>query len=158
MFVPTPMVYTLMPNDLAIWAAVSGEMSPILLLPSVSKITTLLLALESFSRDTALASPMPSAVPSWMSPRAAMSVRTLCNRLSSDAWSVVIGHCVNASPAKIVRPILSLGLPEMNSAATSLAASIRFGFKSSASMEVDTSMASMMSMPSTCLCPHELWV
>ena len=85
-----------------------------------------------------------------------MSVRTLCNMLSNDVWSVVIGHCVNASPAKIVRPILSLGLPEMNSAATSLAASMRLGFKSSASMEVDTSMASMMSMPSTCLCPQEL--
>ena len=36
----------------------------------------------------------------------------------------------------------------MNSAATCLAASIRFGFKSSASILVDTSTASMMSIPS----------
>jgi len=133
-------------------------MSPMLLLPSVRRITTLLFALESFSLDTALASPMPKAVPSWISPRAAMSVRTLCSRLSSDVWSVVIGHWVKASPAKMVRPILSLGRPEMNSAATSLAASMRLGFKSSANIEVETSIANMMSMPSTCLCPQELWV
>ena len=69
-----------------------------------------------------------------------------------------MGHCVNASPANIVNPMLSLGLPDMKSAATSFAASMRLGFKSSASIDVDTSMASMMSMPSTVLLPHELCV
>ena len=147
-----------MPSDLAICAAVIGEMSPMLLEPSVSRMTTLLFAFDVFSREIALASPMPMAVPSCISPRAAISVLTFCKRFSSEAWSVVIGHCVKASPAKIVRPMLSSGRPEMNSAATSLAASIRLGFRSSASMDVDTSMASMMSMPSTVLLPHELCV
>ena len=49
---------SLIPMEWAIWAAVSGDMSPILLLPSVSKITTLLLALEPLRRDTALAKPL----------------------------------------------------------------------------------------------------
>ena len=60
-----------------------------------------------------------------------------------------MGHCVKDSPAKTVSPILSLGLPAINSAATSLAASMRQGATSSASILVETSMASMMSMPST---------
>ena len=133
-------------------------MSPILFEPSVSSITTLLFVFASFNLDTALASPMPIAVPSLISPLAAMSVLTPFSRLSNEAWSVVIGHCVNASPANMVRPMLSLGRSAMNDAATSFAASIRLGFRSSASILVDTSMASIMSMPSTFLSSHALWV
>ena len=129
-----------------------------LLLPSVNKMTTLLLAFESFKRLTAFANPMPTAVPSEINPRAAISVLTLCNRFISDAWSVVIGHWVKASPAKMVNPILSLGRSAMNSEATFLAASNLLGFKSSANIEVETSIASMISMPSTCLLSQELWV
>ena len=81
-----------MPKLLAICALVNGEMSPMLLLPSVSSMMTLLLALESFSLDTALARPMPMAVPSAMMPLAEMSVRTVWSILSSETWSVVIGH------------------------------------------------------------------
>ena len=135
-----------------------GDKSPMLLEPSVNKMTTLLLAFDAFSRDTALAKPIPTAVPSWISPLAAMSVRTFCNRLSSEVWSLVIGHCVKASPANIVRPILSSGLPDINSAATSLAASILLGRKSSASIEVETSIASMISIPSTDFLSHALCV
>ena len=87
-----------------------------------------------------------------------MSVRTFCSRLMSEAWSVVMGHWVKASPAKMVNPILSSGRSAMNSAATLLAASMRLGFRSSASILVETSMASMMSMPSTVWVPHRLWV
>ena len=123
-------------------------MSPRLFTPSVSRITTFDLALLSFRRLTALASPIPSAVPSSIIPRCTMSQLTLWNKFNSTPWSTVSGHCVNASPAKIVRPILSFGRPLINSAATCLAASIRFGFKSSASILVDTSTASMMSIPS----------
>ena len=98
------------------------------------------------------------AVPSSMSPRFTRSVLVFCKRLSNDAWSVVIGHWVNASPANIVRPMLSLGRSEMNDEATFFAASMRFGFRSSASMDVDISMASMMSMPSTVRSSHALRV
>ena len=147
-----------MPKLLAISAAVIGDRSPRLLLPSVNRMTTLLLALESFRRETALASPIPIAVPSSISPRWAISVRTFCNRFSSEAWSVVIGHCVKASPANIDSPILSLGRPVINSAATCLAASIRLGFRSSASIDVETSIASMMSIPSIVWFFHEFWV
>ena len=137
-----------MPRLRAICALVIGDRSPILFEPSVSRITTFDFAFEFFSRDTAFANPMPTAVPSLIRPVAVMSVRTPCSRLSSDAWSVVIGHWVNASPAKMVRPMLSFGRPEMNSAATLFAASMRLGFRSSASIEVETSIAIMISMPS----------
>ncbi len=126
--------------------------------PSVSRITTFDFAFEFFSRETALARPIPTAVPSLIRPRVMMSVRTPCSRFSSEVWSVVIGHCVKASPAKMVRPMLSFGRPEMNSAATFLAASMRFGFRSSASIEVETSIASIMSMPSVVRSLHELRV
>ena len=46
----------------------------------------------------------------------------------------------------------------INSDATALAASIRLGLRSSANILVDTSMASMMSIPSTDLFFHELLV
>ena len=55
---------------------------------------------------------------------------------------------MNASPANIDRPMLSLGRPFMKSAATDLAASMRLGFRSSASILVETSMHIIMSMPS----------
>ena len=126
--------------------------------PSVSRMTTRDFAFEFFSRETALAKPMPTAVPSLIRPVAVMSVRTPCNRLRRDVWSVVIGHCVNASPAKMVRPILSFGRPEMNSAATLLAASMRLGFRSSASIDVETSIANMMSIPSVVRWSQELRV
>ena len=129
-----------------------------LLEPSVNKIITLLLAFESFNLETALANPMPTAVPSAISPLEAISVRTPCNRFNKEAWSVVIGHWVNASPANIVNPILSFALSEMNSAATFFAASILLGLRSSASIDVETSIASIISIPSTDLFPHELWV
>ena len=63
-FVPTPIVYTRIPKLLAISAAVKGEISPLLFVPSVNKIITFDLALLSFKRVTALAIPIPIAVPS----------------------------------------------------------------------------------------------
>ena len=147
-----------MPKLLAISAAVSGEMSPALLEPSVSRMMTLLFALESFRREMALARPIPMAVPSLIKPRCTMSQLTLLKRFSSTAWSVVMGHCVNDSPEKMVRPMLSFGRPAMNSDATFLAASMRLGRRSSASIEVEMSMHSMMSMPSIVRSLQELLV
>ena len=121
-------------------------------------MTTLLFDFEFFRRDTAFASPIPIAVPSEISPWAAISVLVPFRRFCNEAWSTVIGHWVNASPAKIVRPILSFGRSAINSPATALAASIRLGFKSSASILVDTSIASMISMPSTVFSFHALRV
>ena len=63
---------------------------------------------------------------------------------------MVIGHCVNASPAKIVSPILSFGRELMNSLATAFAASMRLGSTSSDSILADTSRANIMLIPSTC--------
>ena len=126
--------------------------------PSVSRITTFDFAFEFFRRETALAKPIPTAVPSDINPLAVMSVLTPCKRFSSEAWSVVIGHCVKASPAKIVSPMLSFGRSAMNSEATLFAASIRFGLRSSASIEVETSIASIMSMPSVVRSFHEFRV
>ena len=71
---------------------------------------------------------------------------------------MVMGHWVKASPAKMVSPILSSGLPLMNSVATLLAASMRLGFRSCASILVETSMASMMSIPSVVRSPQLLCV
>ena len=61
---------------------------------------------------------------------------------------MVIGHWVKLSPAKTTMPILSYGLWAMNSMAISLAALSLSGLKSRASILVDTSMASIMSIPS----------
>ena len=133
-------------------------MSPMLLLPSVSKITTLLFVLLSFRRATALASPIPIAVPSCIRERSAKSVRTFTSIFNNDWWSVVIGHWVKASPANIVRPILSFSRSDMKSAATAFAASIRFGLRSCASILVDTSIANMMSIPSVSFSPQLLRV
>ena len=115
---------------------------------------------EDFSKAVQIANSKHDmiAVPSEIRPRAAISVLTLLNILISDAWSVVIGHCGKASPAKIVQPILSFGLSDINSEATFFAASKRFGFKSSANIDVETSIASIISIPSTCLLPHEVCV
>ena len=66
----------------------------------------------------------------------------------SVALSVVSGHWVKDSPAKTTIPILSEGLWDMNSIAMSLAALMRSGAKSRASIEVETSIARTMSIPS----------
>jgi hypothetical protein len=68
-----------------------------------------------------------------------------------DIW-----HWVKASPANIVRPILSFGLPAINSAATAFAASILFGFKSSAIIVPDISRVNIISIPSVLSVRHEL--
>ena len=107
---------------------------------------TLDLALLSFSRVTALAIPIPTAVPSSIRPHFTSFIK-----FSRTAWSTVSGHCVKLSPANSVIPTLSFGRPLMNSAATSLAASKRLGFKSSANILVETSIASIISIPSISL-------
>ena len=145
------MVYTRIPKLLAISAAVNGEISPLLLVPSVNKMITFDFALLSFRRVTAFATPIPTAVPSSIRPHLILWIIS-----SNTAWSTVSGHWVNVSPANRVIPILSFGRPLINSAATSLAASSLFGFKSSASILVDTSIASIISIPSISLFCHLL--
>ena len=71
-------------------------------------------------------------------------------------WSVVRGDCVKASPAKATKPIRSPKRSAMNDPATSLAAVMRSGLKSRASIEPDTSTASTMSIPSVEL--STLWL
>ena len=61
---------------------------------------------------------------------------------------MVMGMPVRLSPAKITTPMLSFSRPSMNLMAISLAASMRSGFRSRASMELDTSRAITMSVPS----------
>src|SRR5665648_316378 len=104
--VPTPMVYTRIPKVLASSAAVAGAISPRLFSPSVSRMTTLLIAVLSLSRETAVANPLPMAVPSSIIP-----LSIFLNRLITVAWSVVSGHWVKLSPEKTTRPILSFGRP-----------------------------------------------
>ena len=147
------MVYTRIPKLFAISAAVIGEISPLLFVPSVNRIITLDFALLSFKRVTAFAIPIPTAVPSVIRPHL-----ILCIISNNTAWSTVNGHWVKVSPANNVIPILSLGRPLINSAATSLAASSLFGFKSSASILVETSIASIISIPSISLFCHLLVV
>lgn len=101
-------------------AAVSGAICPLLLTPSVSRITTLLLAELSRSRLTAVPSPLPIAVPSSMMP-----LLTVPRILTSEALSVVSGLCVKLSPANTTRPIRSFGRSMMKLAAISFAAEIR---------------------------------
>ena len=62
-------------------AAVIGEIEPTLLLPSVNKITILLLAFEAFNLPTALANPIPIAVPSCINPFTTRSALTLLSKL-----------------------------------------------------------------------------
>ena len=59
-----------------------------------------------------------------------------------------MGHCVKLSPAKTTNPILSFGLPSIKSCATCLAASSLLGLKSSANIELEISIASVISIPS----------
>ena len=118
-------------------------MSPRLLLPSVSRITTLDFVGESFIRLTAFANPKPIAVPSSIIPNL-----TEWKRLTSTAWSVVSGHCVKLSPANTTRPIWSFGRESTNSVATALAASKRLGLRSSPSMVPEISNAIIISIPS----------
>ena len=89
------------------------------------------------------------AVPSAMIPLVWRSQVTLLNIDSKAVWSVVMGHCVKASPPKSVNPMLSFSRPAMNSKATCLAASMRLGFKSGVSILCEMSIAIMISMPST---------
>ena len=147
------MVYTLMPLSLAISAAVSGAMSPVLLEPSVSNMMLFDLALPSTMRLMLVASPSPIAVPSSSSP-----ISTELTALRSDDLSVVIGSSVKLSPANTTRPMLSDSLPLMNSDATSLAAAKRSGVKSFANILVDMSRAMTMSVPSTLDVSHLLLV
>jgi len=65
---PIKMVNTLMPRSFAICAACSGERLPALLSPSVSRMITLLFASDSRRRFTAVASALPMAVPSTITP------------------------------------------------------------------------------------------
>ena len=91
------------------------------------------------------------AVPSSIIPLSAISHCTALSIFSTAAWSIVSGHCVKLSPAKIVRPILSFLRLFTKFAATSFAASMRLGLKSIASILVETSVASMISIPSMSL-------
>ena len=136
------MVYTLMPNFSAISAAVSGGTIPLLFTPSVSKIITLDIASESFNRFTAVANPIPIAVPSSTIP-----LLTSWNKLISTLWSVVSGHWVKLSPAKITKPTRSFIRLLMKSIATFLEASNRSGFKSCASILPEISIAKTISIP-----------
>ena len=61
---------------------------------------------------------------------------------------MVNGHCVKLSPANTTKPIWSFGRDRTNSVATALAASKRFGLRSSPSMVPEISSAIMMSIPS----------
>ena len=125
-----------------------GEISPVLFTPSVSRMTTLLFDLLCSKCDKALVSPIPMAVPGAMRLCAAHA-QVICGHIESNAvWSVVRGHSVKASPPKRVMPILSLGRFDTKSRATSLAASMREGWRSRVSILVEMSMASTMSMPS----------
>lgn len=132
-----------MPCARAISAAVIGAISPRLLMPSVSRMMTFDLASLSRRRLIAVASPLPMAVPSSIRPLR-MRASSVCRVL----WSVVSGLCVKASPAKTTSPSRSPTRSLMNDAATSLAAVMRSGLKSRASIEPETSIESMMSMPS----------
>ena len=81
-------------------------------------------------------------------PSSIMPLRTVPRILSSEALSVVSGLCVKLSPAKTTKPIRSFGRSAMKLAATSLAAEIRSGWKSRASMLPEMSSDSTMSIPS----------
>ena len=118
-----------------------------------------LLAFESFSRASALASPMPMAVLPFSNRFFRMNSVSSPPSIDSRAWwSSVMGHCVKASPPKMVSPMLSSGRSEMNSDATLRAASMRLGSRSLVNIDVETSTTSMMSMPSTERVSLELWV
>ena len=124
-------------------AAVRGSICPLLFTPSVSRMTTLLGESLSFSRFTAVANPLPMAVPSSIMPLSIWFIR-----FTSDTWSVVMGDWVKASPAKTTRPIRSVGRPMMNFDPISLAAVSRSGVKSRASIDPEMSNAITMSIPS----------
>ena len=118
-------------------------MSPALFVPSVSSMIVFDLAGPSFILLIAVAKPSPIAVPSSTIPQWTSFIK-----LRRTAWSVVIGHMVKLSPAKITKPILSCSLPETNCAATSFAASTLSGLKSRANILPEMSRASTISTPS----------
>ncbi len=111
-----------MPYERAKSAAVSGAICPLLFVPSVKRITTLESDSLSFNLLTEVANPNPIAVPSSIIPYSISF-----SKFNSTLWSVVSGHCVKLSPAKITRPILSFFLSIINSDATLLAACSRSG-------------------------------
>ena len=96
-----------MPSAWAASAAVSGSIWPALLTPSVTRMTTRLLAPVSLSMLAALANPMPIAVPSSMS--SSVASRASLSRRRSTSWSTVGGLWLKASWAKTTRPMRSWG-------------------------------------------------
>jgi hypothetical protein len=89
------------------------------------------------------AMPSPMAVPSLRAP-----VLVPAMALTSAALSVVSGISERLSPENTTRPMLSLVRWATNLEATSLAASIRLGSRSVASILLEMSSASTMSVPS----------
>ena len=106
-------------------------------------MTTLDAASLACRRLTAVASPIPTAVPSSIIPTSSSPMSDV-----TTEWSSVSGACVKALPAKITTPRRSLRRPATKSAATALDASMRLGSRSSASIELEMSSASTMSIPS----------
>ena len=88
------MVYTRMPFNLANCAASMGSICPALFSPSVSSTMTLLAASEARSRFTAMANPVPMAVPPCNCP-----VSKLASPFLTTMWSDVMGTWVKASPS-----------------------------------------------------------
>jgi hypothetical protein len=91
------------------------------------------------------------AVPSSITPLRRRE-RSVCTVF----WSLVRGHCVKASPANATTPILSPKRSATNSPAICLAAVMRSGLKSRASIDPEMSIASTMSIPSVEL--STLWL
>lgn len=116
---------------------------------------TLLLAWLSLRCETALAIPIPMAVPGWIMPSFCSVQVAPLNVCTNIAWSVVSGHCVYASPPNNVKPMLSLGRLLIKFSATSLAAVMRLGNISFVAIEVEMSSANIMSIPSVSPVFHE---
>ncbi len=106
-------------------------------------MTTLDWASLSLSRLTAVAKPIPMAVPSVRIPQ-----RKPAKNSFKIRWSVVRGHWVKASPEKTESPILSYFRLSTKSIATRLLTSRRSGLKSCANILLDKSMTKAMSIPS----------
>ena len=65
----------------------------------------------------------------------------------AELASVDIGICTYASPANTIRPTLSLSKPSITLDNICFARCIRLGFKSCDDIELETSIATMTSMP-----------
>src|SRR5690606_36289229 len=140
---PNPMVYVFIPYSWESSLAILGSINPELLTPSVSRMITLLLALLSFNLLTEVAKPIPIAVPLSIT----LLYSSSSNARKTTALSLVTEVKVKLTPAYTTRPILSDGRPLINSAATSLNASRRFGLRSRASILAETSIARTISIP-----------